>query len=476
MCLEQVILSIRHKWLQRMASKNIYSHIKNKLIRRFIFYLSGLGICLVLINNLMQEVSLVSQKNKCRNSSHLNLSLGKSKTIEGKIQAEDSECFYFNASSQQVLNLDTNIRVRIISPKNNTILTQGIFKDAMKDNGEYLIYIDGNQVSRNFKIKIALSDSEKSVSGSSQPMKIQSNQLTYNSISEPDLPYSPKLASIISSAIFLVKESGLPVDKISISLIDLSNNSRGEYQENIPRFPASITKLFWLVTLLSYSDAGKIHQGSISEEELYKMIQDSDNSIASRVVDQLTNTSSGTELQSTDLEEWIDKRKSINSFFESAGYKNINISQKNFPIKDLNLDKPSGRDKQMRGNIAAPSRNFVTTHSVARLLLDIENGKSISESHSKYIKSLMKRDFFQEKTKQYDSIQGFLGEGLDSSNVQLFSKPGWTGDSRQDAAIIYSHDGKRRYLLVVMGDDQKFAQDWKIFPRISQLIYNQINN
>ena len=88
----------------------------------------------------------------------------------------------------------------------------------------------------------------------------------------------------------------------------------------------------------------------------------------------------------------------------------------------------------------------------------------------------MKRDFIQEKTKQYDSIQGFLGEGLDSSDVQLFSKPGWTGDSRQDAAIIYSHDGKRRYLLVVMGDDPKFAQDWKIFPRISQLIYSQITN
>jgi hypothetical protein len=458
-----------------MASKFKHRKPISRLKLKITLGLISLGICIIEINQITKDI-WNNPQNKCDTSFRLNLNTGKPKTVEGQVQREKSSCFNFNAVSGQLLTLDTNVKARIVTPKGNSFLAQGKSQDKLTETGEYTLQIEGVSTSRNYLLSVTLLDITQIKGVEDKLTQHKTNSISYNSIDEPQIQSSVKLQMTVEAAVSLAENQGLPTEKLSISLIDLNNISYGAYRERTPRFPASVAKLFWLVALFGRYNSSQGLQESITEADLSKMIQDSDNSVASRVLDSLTNTDSGSDLSPNELEQWKNQRKLVNYFFENAGYKDINISQKNFPIKELNLASPTGRDKQLRGDSSRPFRNFLTSHAIARLLLEIEQGKAISPTYSQRAKSLMERDFDQEQTKQYDSIKGFLGEGLDHNRVQLFSKPGWTGDSRQDAAIIYSRDGNARYILVIMGDDPKFSQDWRIFPKISKVIYDRMTN
>jgi hypothetical protein len=204
------------------------------------------------------------------------------------------------------------------------------------------------------------------------------------------------------------------------------------------------------------------------------MIQNSDNEPASSILDWITRTESGSDLSKDKLEKWINDRDYVNRFFSGSGYQNVNVSQKNFPIPKLKYLKPSGRDLQMRGSQSNPLRNFLTTYETARLLYEIYKDQSVSPEASKKMKQLLLKDYEAEKHKEYDSIKGFIGEGLSPSEVKLFSKVGWTSDSRQDAAIVESLDGKAKYIIVIFADDPAFAYDWDFFPKASSIVYQSM--
>jgi Beta-lactamase enzyme family len=427
------------------------------------------------IYQIVEKLHDTRRDSECLTTSHLSLVPGDIKSIKGQLQAGEISCFSFNAVSEQILTLQTNTKLRVFAPNGKSFLTQGGSRDILRENGKYLVRLDDAQVSTYYQISIALLGNNKNLLQANIPSQ-QGKPATYTTRNESNLKLDSKLQNIVEDTTKLVQTSGLPIDKLSVSLIDLNTASYGEYQELTPRFPASLAKLFWLVALFGYYDSGKLPQGEIPNDDLYKMMQDSDNNIASRILDQLTDTKSGNKLASEDFKQWISKRKSINNFFTNSGYSDLNISQKNFPISELNLTKPTGRDEQMRENPSQPVRNSLTSHAVARLLFEIDQGKAVSPEYSQQAKSLMMRNFTKESTKQYDSIKSFLGEGLDPNLVQMHSKPGWTSDSRQDAAIVYSRDGKTRYILVVIGEDPRFAYDWHIFPRLSRLVYERMRN
>ena len=229
-----------------------------------------------------------------------------------------------------------------------------------------------------------------------------------------------------------------------------------------------------MVAFFGELQAGKKGGNQISEEDLYKMIQDSDNEPASSVLDWLTDTQSGSNLSRDDLDTWKNNRNSVNNFFAKAGYQNINVTQKNFPIPKLKLLKPEGRELQMRGSQSNPLRNSLTTYETARLLYEIATQQSVSLIFSQKMQYLLRRDYEQEKRKEYDSIKGFIGERLSPNEIELYSKAGWTSDSRQDAAIVISRDGKAKYILVIFGDDPAFANDWDFFPDVSRTVYENM--
>lgn len=302
--------------------------------------------------------------------------------------------------------------------------------------------------------------------------------LIYNVSTLPPFQPNAKLQAVVDNAVSVLRNSGLPTQSLSISLINLKGQNcceYGIYADRTPRFPASVAKMFWMVALQAQIEHGLLSKDVISGQELYKMIQKSDNEPTSRVVDEITGADSGDRLNDEFLGIWAAKRRWTNRFFEAAGYQNINLSQKNFPVPALHLQQPEGRDLQIRGNQSLPIRNYLTTYDTARLLYEIHAGQSVSKEASSKMELLLKRDLRPEiwKKEEYNSIEGFLSESL-PQNTYFISKVGWTSGSRQEAALIRSADGSVEYILVIFGDDRAYADDWKIFPKVSRLILDRM--
>ena len=299
-------------------------------------------------------------------------------------------------------------------------------------------------------------------------------ELAYNTTSTPNLKSSQKLQEIVDMIVDTAAKRNLPTEPLSVSIIDLHSKTFAGYKNQIPRFPASVSKLFWMTALYAQIEKGMISEKaalytSLCKTDICKLIQKSDNEAASRILDQLTGTTSGLRLDGEEYLAWISKREQINRFFQHAGYKGININQKNFPIPYLKLENPQGRDLQLRGELSQPIRNKMTTDHAARLMYEIFTYQAVSQKSSKEMINLLTRDLRPEvwKQDQYNSVRGFLGESLPINDVYFASKVGWTFSSRQEVAYIATKDGKTAYILVIFADNPTYGDDWKIFPEMS---------
>jgi len=461
------------------------------------------------------EYSKIAKSSSCNNiinlpsvqsSSQASQSLSKTGSIpEGEIY-----CFLFSAVEGQRVSIEAgsklNAPLELVSPTGSITPVQMGQPELLEEAGRYRFSArNGTTGTEPFELKFSftqpsdasLSDfspSDASLSdSSSEDGKLEKGKrtpdadatdsnrqeevrsLTYNVKNAPELERSVQLDSLVNYASEIkATEKNLPIDKLSVILIDLNTRTFGAYQHQKPLFPASITKLFWLIALFEY-EKEQIIDDEIPMTELYDMMQDSDNDPASRVVNILTNTKSGEALSAQALAQWKAKRETINTFYTAANYQNININQKNFPIPKEGFEDPTGSDKAIRGNESNPIRNALTAEAIARLLYEIETEQAVSPDYSRKAKNLMKRDFAKEAAKRYDSITGFLGKGLDPSEVSLHSKAGWTSDSRQDTAIVYSADSSVHYILVVMGEDKAYAKNEDYFPEVSEYIFKQMS-
>lgn len=288
---------------------------------------------------------------------------------------------------------------------------------------------------------------------------------------------------ITNKIINLAKQRNLPITKLSFSIINLSSYScpqiqQGKsacyisYQDRKPFYPASIVKLFWMV----FAYQKNPNPNEEFKKQLQKMIIDSDNDASSMVVDTITNTKSSKEkLSNQEFQKWKSQRDDLNNYFYSRGFQNINISQKTFPIPYLNMEMPEGADLQLRhpNGEEKPFRNKLSSYDIALLLYQIY-GQQYNGSNE--MLSLLKRDLNPSAWQDfpYNSIEGFLGQGIPDKNAQFYSKMGWTFSGRNDSAIIISPDQKARYIFVILGDDSAFYEDKTFYPEVSKLVYEEM--
>jgi len=303
---------------------------------------------------------------------------------------------------------------------------------------------------------------------------------TYNIKTPPNPIYSQELQLIVNEAANIATTKELPVEKLSISLIDVSNSQShtfAGYQNQTLRFPASVAKFFWMAAFYSALEKGIITQKeSAFTSDLEQMIRFSNNDAASRILDTITDTKSGGQLTGTELETWLTKRRQINQFFQSAGYTNIMLSTKNYPVHYLRQEQPAGRDLQLKGDPSQPMRNQVTTDQAARLIYEIYTRQAVSSIASRKMAYLLTRDLDPKAWKKdpTNPIKGFLGESL-PTNIYFGSKVGYTSKSRSEAAFVRTLDDKAIYILVVFADDPAYSKDETIFPAISQYVFDRLN-
>jgi beta-lactamase class A len=266
------------------------------------------------------------------------------------------------------------------------------------------------------------------------------------------------------------KDKGLKEENLSITLIDLRDQSRpaqASFRGNERIYPASVVKLFYLTAAHRLLEDKKIEDTAELRRALRDMIVDSSNEATQYIVDVVTHTTGGYELPSKEMEEWQRQRNAVNRYFTSLGYTNINVNQKTF------CEDAYGREKVSRGP-NGENRNKLTTDATARLLSEIVTRKAVTPERSTMMMELLKRDYAGTSKDTDDQGHGFTGIALQGmAGVRLWSKAGWTSTTRHDAAYLEMPDGSR-FVLVTFTTDHANERD--IIPTVAGVVIDGLKN
>lgn len=254
-----------------------------------------------------------------------------------------------------------------------------------------------------------------------------------------DVPVDPAMETKIRVAaeLTLKQYPKLTPGNFAISVVDVtkpSTISRADYHGAAPFYPASVVKLFFMVEAY--------HQGKESVPDvpraLKEMIGVSDNDATAFILDVISNTGSGPELQGRALDKFIYARGVANRYFDSMGY-NISAMAKPWSFG------PFGRDVQVTGP-NRERRNRVTANDVAALMLWIVRRRAVSPAASDAMMALMERPL-NPRRKDENQVKEFIGEALPAGS-KLWAKAGWTSEVRHDAAYVELPDGKKMVVVI----------------------------
>ncbi len=276
---------------------------------------------------------------------------------------------------------------------------------------------------------------------------------------------APHLQRIVDDAVAgtiqAFAPSKLQTNQVAVTLVDLRDPEhpvQGAFRGDVPMYPASVIKLLYLVAAHQWMEEGKLADTGELRRAMHDMVVESYNEATHYVVDLLTSTTSGPELPPAHLDRWFDKRNAVNRYFVSLGYTNINANKKPW------CEGPYGREMQAIKTLK-PSRNMLSTDATARLLTEIATGKAVSVKRCAEMLELMRRDPFVE-TSDPDNQARFTGPAL-PPGAKLWSKAGWTSETRHDATLIELPNG-HRFVWVVFTVDH--ANEREILPHLARLV------
>ncbi len=262
----------------------------------------------------------------------------------------------------------------------------------------------------------------------------------------------------------------LEESQLSITLIDLRKPERpvtASFRGNERIYPASVSKLFYLVAAHRWLEDKKIEETPELTRALRDMIVDSSNEATQYVVDVITHTTSGYELPPKEMEEWQYKRNAVNRYFAGLGYTNININQKTF------CEDAYGRESVSRGP-NGENRNKLTTDATARLMMEIVIGKVANPARTAKMMELLKRDYNGKTGDTDDQGTGFIGMALKGrEGYRLWSKAGWTSTTRHDVAYVEMPDGGK-FVLATFTTDH--SRDREIIPAVARIVIDGLKD
>lgn len=259
---------------------------------------------------------------------------------------------------------------------------------------------------------------------------------------------------------------GLRPDQVAVTLVDLRDTNKlsmASHRGSERIYPASVIKLFYLEAAHRWMEQGKIQDTPELRRAMRDMIVESYNEATHYIVDLLTETTSGPELPPVEMAEWSQKRNAVNRYFAGRGFGEINANQKPWG------EGPYGRERIFVGETYT-NRNKLTTDATARLLTEIALGQAVSKKRSDEMLELMKRDPFGETKDPDDQAHGFTGPAV-PRGASLWSKAGWTSQTRHDAALIDLPNGARVVLVIFTVDH---ANERGIIPSIARPILEEM--
>lgn len=260
------------------------------------------------------------------------------------------------------------------------------------------------------------------------------------------LPVSHELtAALGKTAIAAAKQfPALAPDNLALSVIDLTKADapvRADYHGDAPFYPASLMKLFVMIEAFQQGQ----HTPEI-DRALREMIAVSDNDATAYLIDVVTKTTAGPELEGKALAQFTERRRRLDRHFHSLGY-DVSLLMKPWSFG------PYGREKQLLG-ADKENRNRATANSFASLLYWIVRRQAVSPEASAAMLDLLARPLDPPRADE-NQIKDFLGEALPPS-TKLWSKAGNTSEVRHDAAYLELPDGRKLIVVILtrIGEDK----------------------
>lgn len=293
---------------------------------------------------------------------------------------------------------------------------------------------------------------------------VMSRLIAADSLAGLTMNASPKLQSAVDRAAnAALAKTWTPVlssNQLAVTIVDLADPTApvfASFRGDVPIYPASVIKLFYLAAAHRWMEDGRLSDTPELRRAMRDMIVESYNEPTHYIIDLLTGTTSGPELSRDELRVWWDKRNAVNRWLSSLGYPGtINASKKPW------CEGPYGREVQAI-EAFEPKRNFLTTDATARLLVEIATGRCVSAARSRQMLELMARDFSATATDPEDQAHGYTGIAL-KRGMNLWSKCGQTSQTRHDAALIELPGGRR---LIVVTFTTDHANERNIIPSIA---------
>ena len=278
-----------------------------------------------------------------------------------------------------------------------------------------------------------------------------------------------RVGGSIEKTVEAFSKTQLKPEEIAVTLVDLKEAESlryGSHRGEARIYPASVVKLFYLEAAQRWMEDGKIQDTPELRRAMKDMIVDSYNEATHYIVDLLTGTTSGPELPPGEMSEWEQKRNVVNRYFQSRGFGNVNVNQKPW------CEGPYGRERAFVGE-KNTNRNALTTDATAQLVTEIALGKAVSKKRSEEMLELMVRDPFVPTKDLDDQAHGFTGTAVPPGG-KLWSKAGWTSETRHDAAYIELPEGGTGAKFVLVIFTVNHANEREIIPTLARRIISDM--
>ncbi len=244
------------------------------------------------------------------------------------------------------------------------------------------------------------------------------------------------------------------------------------HRGDVPFYPASVAKLFWLIALEAWLEQGRLAETPAIVRARQDMIEWSSNEASNYLIDLITGTNSGPELPDPAFSAWTRARYLAQLYLRSWQWPELgtlNLCQKFYD------DCRYGREHEFVGADGF-NHNRLSTDAAARALVAIVGGVAVTPARATAMAALCRRplEAAARAADPGNQVDGFLGEGLPDGS-KLWSKAGltlWTHHEpsawrRHDAAYV-ELPGGGAFTLAVFTQGRACAENVKLLPEIGR--------